>query len=880
MIDPINTNVGSISNRVDSMPNDVDSPSEPGSHAPDITLDIEGISVPQNQVTQVEVLSLAKEISAFVANYNTQIARLEREREAETSRLERERAAGASRIDTDIKSELSLWEKNRDQKLANARRTLAAANEAADANLSSFRANASAVLGQISNRGRSAAAHLGKNEIPIPPEKPLFASLSSISKGDLFTAMDAANASVIALKKLESINSYRTISDTVSILTCLVGVAFAVLGGILNYAYTSAAIESAFVFIFILIASVISGVALRYFINGLQNTRFQNLYSEIVQCWQVANSTFSNLELKARSDCYQAKLIATNTFNENQKNNITQYLAKKPEIERKYQLLLSQHEEKYQREALEQKERHLHVLSEFIDFTLPDAYRLKQKCKEYQESTYFAGLPWSHDGWSKWTPTSLDGGVTPASVAFGSIMLNDTVVIGSTEFTFALPALISLDSGRGLMFKVPAEQKAQAVIAVQSVMLRLLACMPPGMVRFTMFDPIGLGQNVAAFMPLAKHDDKLVTSRAWSEPRHIEKELEQLSMHLQNVIQMRLRNDHKNIEEYNQKSKVKEPYRIVVAIDFPINFSEDSIRRLTSIAENGARCGVYPLIVVDTDSLSKSAPYKFDLENLARHMEVISPNFLAPRVIKSRSELDLPVSGTAGEQMAAVAKVGETYTGTVSRIVEFGAFVEILPGIEGLLHISEISHRRIRDVRDELKEGQQILVKCIWKEGDKVKLSRKVILDKENVKRAPEAFEITLVKSVRNDQIYDGYISDLKILAERSVYLVLNSANLSPEFARRLTDSIKISSAYEIDVSVEANIRGFQLIQTERPRSIPLLKDSIYLRLSIPKSGWDGIRESKTLSVYMPHDAANIRPQLFVLDQLDPTNLINPHIVG
>jgi polyribonucleotide nucleotidyltransferase len=82
--------------------------------------------------------------------------------------------------------------------------------------------------------------------------------------------------------------------------------------------------------------------------------------------------------------------------------------------------------------------------------------------------------------------------------------------------------------------------------------------------------------------------------------------------------------------------------------------------------------------------------------------------------------------------LTAEAEVGQTYVGTVSRIVDFGAFVEIFPGTDGLLHISEIADRRIRDVRDELKEGQQILVKCIGKEGNKIKLSRKSVLHDEN----------------------------------------------------------------------------------------------------------------------------------------------------
>jgi AAA15 family ATPase/GTPase len=84
-------------------------------------------------------------------------------------------------------------------------------------------------------------------------------------------------------------------------------------------------------------------------------------------------------------------------------------------------------------------------------------------------------------------------------------------------------------------------------------------------------------------------------------------------------------------------------------------------------------------------------------------------------------------------EMSDKVEIGETYLGTVTRIVDFGAFVEIFPGLDGLLHISEISDRRIKDVRDELKEGQQVMVKCIGKEGNKVKLSRKATLNEVNV---------------------------------------------------------------------------------------------------------------------------------------------------
>lgn len=81
-----------------------------------------------------------------------------------------------------------------------------------------------------------------------------------------------------------------------------------------------------------------------------------------------------------------------------------------------------------------------------------------------------------------------------------------------------------------------------------------------------------------------------------------------------------------------------------------------------------------------------------------------------------------------------VAEVGKTYLGTVVRIADFGAFVEIFPGTDGLLHISEISDNRVKQVRDELKEGDQILVKVLALEGNKIKLSRKAVLKEQREK--------------------------------------------------------------------------------------------------------------------------------------------------
>jgi polyribonucleotide nucleotidyltransferase len=89
--------------------------------------------------------------------------------------------------------------------------------------------------------------------------------------------------------------------------------------------------------------------------------------------------------------------------------------------------------------------------------------------------------------------------------------------------------------------------------------------------------------------------------------------------------------------------------------------------------------------------------------------------------------------------LTATAEVGKTYLGKVSRLADFGAFVEILPGTDGLLHISEVAEHRIKDVRDELKEGDQVLVKVLSIEGNRIRLSRKAILKEQRAKMGGSA---------------------------------------------------------------------------------------------------------------------------------------------
>src|ERR1700691_1360193 len=89
--------------------------------------------------------------------------------------------------------------------------------------------------------------------------------------------------------------------------------------------------------------------------------------------------------------------------------------------------------------------------------------------------------------------------------------------------------------------------------------------------------------------------------------------------------------------------------------------------------------------------------------------------------------------------ITAVPEIGKTYLGKVVRLAEFGAFVELFPGTDGLLHISEIAEHRVKEVKDELREGDQVMVKVLAIEGNRIKLSRKALLKEQKAKLAHSA---------------------------------------------------------------------------------------------------------------------------------------------
>ena len=198
--------------------------------------------------------------------------------------------------------------------------------------------------------------------------------------------------------------------------------------------------------------------------------------------------------------------------------------------------------------------------------------------------------------------------------------------------SFSFPSLYAFPDRANLLIEASGPAGREAANALlQAAMMRLLTSLPPGKVRFTILDPVGLGRNFSAFMHLADHDEALVGTRIWTEGAQIEERLAETSAHMEKVIQRYLRNEYASIEEYNANAgEVAEPFRVLVVADFPVGFDEQAGRRLQRIVAGGVRCGVLTMIAVDKD---RELPANLGIEELREHSTCVAwrENALVPR---------------------------------------------------------------------------------------------------------------------------------------------------------------------------------------------------------------------------------------------------------
>ncbi|MEI8379439.1 MAG: FtsK/SpoIIIE domain-containing protein [Planctomycetota bacterium] len=242
--------------------------------------------------------------------------------------------------------------------------------------------------------------------------------------------------------------------------------------------------------------------------------------------------------------------------------------------------------------------------------------------------------------------------VTDLAMMTGGVSADHRLRTERTRFEF--PLLLSLTGKPSLVIRSRGESRADASRLLQTSMLRFLTSLPPGKVRFTIMDPVGLGVNFASFMHLTDIDEQMVTSRIWTEPAHIEKRLGDLTEHMENVLQTYLRNDYATLDDYNREAgEVAEPYRILVVANFPANFTELALRRLASIAEGGVKCGVFVLMSVDE---SQDLPRGFALADIEHHATVL--RLAAPR--KSSAPRDSLNDLSGGPAVTEATKFSES----------------------------------------------------------------------------------------------------------------------------------------------------------------------------------------------------------------------------
>ena len=242
-----------------------------------------------------------------------------------------------------------------------------------------------------------------------------------------------------------------------------------------------------------------------------------------------------------------------------------------------------------------------------------------------QEADRAHSLAWDAAGWDQWKPpveslpvirlgaVDLRLGSVPDAVPTAPALAWPNA---DADTVWRIPAFLGAPTRMSLVIEAPTDRRTDGLRILQNAVSRILVSIPAGKARFTFVDPVGLGQSFAGFMHLADEMELLVTDRIWTDPKHIEQRLADLTEHMETVIQKYLRNEYPSIEAYNEQAgEIAEPYRFLVMADFPVNVSDQAAKRFASILQSGARCGVHVLLLRD---LRTALPAGLDESDLRR----------------------------------------------------------------------------------------------------------------------------------------------------------------------------------------------------------------------------------------------------------------------
>lgn len=270
---------------------------------------------------------------------------------------------------------------------------------------------------------------------------------------------------------------------------------------------------------------------------------------------------------------------------------------------------------------------------------------------------------WEDTDWNSWTPpsTPLDriplGECSADLTQIGGTLPKDDSLQPVGPATETLPLCMTLPRDSSLLISASGKLRTQSIEILQNALIRVLTAVPPGKAKFTLIDPVGLGETYAGILHLADYEESQLLDRAWTEIRHIDQQLNDLTQHMETVIQKYLRNEFDSIDDYNEQAgEIAEPYRFLVLADFPTNLSENSAKRLSSIITSGAKCGVHVLMHRDVGQV---LPQGIDEDTLLR---------FSMRLVEIEGKLcvdedgmrDLPLSTTPPPDDATTTVIAKT----------------------------------------------------------------------------------------------------------------------------------------------------------------------------------------------------------------------------
>ena len=216
---------------------------------------------------------------------------------------------------------------------------------------------------------------------------------------------------------------------------------------------------------------------------------------------------------------------------------------------------------------------------------------------------------WESVPWKDWAPPARFQNAARFARLEGSVekflgpLPKDSRLKWFGPATLSAPLSLVCPAQGSILFESGKTSGEEAFSAINNIIFRLLATTPPGKLSFTIFDPVGLGQNFAALTHLADYEESSLDSRIWTQSAQFEERLAELNEHMEKIIQMYLRNEYATIAEFNAEAgSVAEKYHFLVIASFPVNFTDTAARRLRNIAASGARCGVFTLIHWDQRS--------------------------------------------------------------------------------------------------------------------------------------------------------------------------------------------------------------------------------------------------------------------------------------